>query len=313
MRNYAYGSTPNLFGDIKSFFRQGSILSILILINVIVWILVQSITVIGFLNNVPGNEVLEVLKHAFAIPAYTPLLTSRPWTMFTYMFLHFDVWHILFNMLWLYWFGRIFLEFLSSRLLLWVYLLGGLCGGLLYVLSFNLLPVFAPVMKDSFALGASASVMAIVAAISFFVPNYSIQLVLFGRLKIIYLAAVLFVFDFFMIPSGNAGGHIAHIGGAIMGTLFISIYKLRTSVLPYRQIGQTFENIFNFFRKKDQHTKNQQPFNGFRRPVSDEDFNLNKKSNQEKVDKILEKISKGGYDCLTKDEKEFLFKSSKKN
>ncbi|MEI7724364.1 MAG: rhomboid family intramembrane serine protease [Bacteroidota bacterium] len=310
MMNYNYNQNQNPFEEIKRFFRQGSALSLLILVNVAVWVLIQALKVIFFFNNSPEGEVLEIFKNAFAIPALVPALYLKPWTLITYNFLHFDIWHILFNMLWLFWFGKIFLEFLPSRQLVWIYFLGGISGGLFYVFAFNIFPVFAAVVPESFALGASASVMAIVAAIAVYVPNYTIQLFLFGRLKIIYLAVILFVFDFFMIPSGNAGGHIAHIGGALFGALYILFYRFsKTASLPGNP-PDFIRNFIHLFRRKPQ-TNQTYPGN-YGRPVSDEEYNLKKKDSQKRVDEILDKISRGGYDCLTKEEKEFLFKTSNK-
>jgi hypothetical protein len=213
-------------------------------------------------------------------------------------------------MLWLYWFGKIFLEFLTNRQLILVYFLGGISGGLLYVLAFNFFPVFADIVPVSFALGASASVMAIVTATAFYVPNYTIQLLLIGKLKIGYLAIILFVFDFFMIPSGNAGGHIAHIGGAIFGVVYIYIYR------TYHKSNQPFirESIFDkfetWFNKSKKNTYSSGGYTG--RPMSDDDFNKQKRENQQKIDSILEKISKGGYDSLTREEKDILFRTSGK-
>ncbi len=311
MMNYNYTQNQNPFDDIRRFFRQGSALSVLILVNVAVWVLVQALKVIFFFFNSPDvAAVVSILMQALAIPASIPMLYLRPWTVITYMFLHFDFWHILFNMFWLYGFGRIFLEFLPSKQLVLIYFLGGISGGLVYVLAFNTFPVFTPIVPVSFALGASASVMAIVTSVAVFVPNYTIQLFLFGKLKIIYLAVVLFVFDFFMIPSGNAGGHIAHIGGALFGAIYILMYRYSRTI---RQPGSStgfMRNGFNKFRRK---ARMEPSYGGnSSRPLSDEEYNLKKRDTQKRVDEILEKISKGGYDCLTKDEKEFLFKTSNK-
>lgn len=306
-----FGHATNPADEIRRFFRQGSALSVLILVNIAVWVLVQAIKVLFFFYNTPDSEtVYTIILHALAVPAYIPALIAKPWTIVTYMFLHVDIWHILFNMLWLYWFGRIFMEFLPSRQLLWIYFLGGISGGLIYVATFNTFPVFTNIVPVSFALGASASVMAIVTAISVYVPNYTIQLLLFGRLKIFYLALLLFVFDFFMIPSGNAGGHIAHIGGALFGAGYILVYKYLKAPAGTLKLPDFIQNLSNLFRSVK---KRVDPFEGnFTRPVSDEDYNLKKKDQQRKIDEILEKISKGGYDCLTKGEKEFLFKASNK-
>jgi membrane associated rhomboid family serine protease len=311
MMNYNYGQNQNPFDDIKRFFRQGSALSVLILFNVAVWVIVQAFKVVFFFYNSPDGEAVNtILLHALAIPASIPLLAVKPWTILTYMFLHFDFWHILFNMLWLYWFGRIFLEFLPSRQLVWIYILGGISGGLFYVFAFNIFPVFTAIVPVSFALGASASVMAIVTSIAVYVPNYTIQLFLFGRLKIIYLASILFVFDFFMIPSGNAGGHLAHIGGALFGAVYIMLFRFSKTTTQPGNPPDFIRNLINVFRKRAQ-TDDAYRGNSAR-PVSDEEYNLKKMDTQRKVDEILDKISKGGYDCLTKGEKEFLFKTSNK-
>jgi membrane associated rhomboid family serine protease len=311
MTNPFYNQPASPFDEVRRFFRQGSPLSVLILINIAVWLLVQVVRVLFFLFNKPESGLAAGwMLHLLAVPASVPVLMSKPWTLLTYMFFHVDVWHILFNVLWLYWFGRIFMEFLSGRKLLTVYLLGGLSGGVVYILAFNIFPVFQPAIPVSAALGASASVMAIVTAISFYVPDYSLQLILFGRVKIVYLAILLFIFDFFMIPSGNSGGHLAHIGGAIFGFLY-TLYLKNFSPA----IGKGYRNSFStgfrdiFGNKESRNTTYQHPGE---RPVTDEEYNRRKNENQQRIDIILEKISKGGYDSLTREEKEFLFKTSGK-
>ena len=227
------------------------------------------------------------------------------------MFLHIDFLHMLFNMLWLFWFGKIFLEFLSSKQLVMTYLIGVIACGVVYILAVNIFPVFHSIVPESLALGASASVMAIVTAISFFVPNYSIQLIFLGRIKIIYIAIILFVLDFFAIPSGNPGGHLAHIGGALWGFIYVLTLK--------RRVGNTvsslgFSSLFNRIKQGLRFSQHQKPSSPAdqQRPMTDEEYNFNKIQYQKKIDEILDKIAKGGYDSLTKDEKEFLFKSSGK-
>lgn len=311
MMNYNAAPEHHPIEDAKRFFREGSVLSLLILLNVCVWALIQVLKVFFFFLHGPGADPLTTgLMHSLAIPASLPVLVLKPWTLVTYMFLHFDFWHILFNMMWLYWFGKIFLEFLPSRQLLLIYLLGGISGGLVYVLAFNVFPVFSGIVGASWALGASASVMAIVTAISIYVPNYTIQLLLIGRLKIFYLALILFVFDFFMIPSGNAGGHLAHIGGAIFGALYIVVYRYSVTA----GTGSVLDGLRSLFKTKSTSGRQEhfsRPQNG--RPMTDDEYNTRKRDNQRRIDEILEKISKGGYDSLTREEKDFLFKSSNKH
>ena len=274
------------FGDgIKSFFCSGSVLSWLLIVNVGVWLCVCVASLAAWLYKIPVEVVEMWGSNYLAVPADVSRLLVRVWTPLSYMFLHFDFWHIFINMLWLYWFGRIFLEFLSSRKLLTVYLWGGIFGALFFTLSYNIFPVFDTVRFDAYALGASASVMAIVMATSFHVPRYTLNLFIFGRVRLIWIALVYLVIDVLSIRHGNAGGHIAHLGGALFG--FLYAVNLKKS----------------FFKKKVKPSKTYHYTN-------DELYNIRKKQEQEEIDRILDKISKHGYDVLSKKEKEALFKKS---
>ena len=305
-----YGGQFNMqnpFADLKSFFKSKNMLVKLIIINVVVWL---SIMVLIVLFDLFNSSLADTLLQWLAVPAALEKLITHPWTLFTYMFLHLDFWHILFNMLWLYWFGRIFLEYLSERQLLSTYILGGLAGALFYILSFNIFPKFQDAYVMSIALGASASVMAIVVAISYYVPNYSINLLFLGPVRIIYIALFSIVMDILMIRSANSGGHLAHLGGAIWG--FYYIYMLKK--------GTDFSKLFAAFSWKyltqpfmrPKKTKFKNVYTN-PRTTTDEDYNLQKNQDQEKVDAILDKISKSGYESLTKQEKELLFRTSNKN
>ncbi|MGE5425289.1 MAG: rhomboid family intramembrane serine protease [Syntrophothermus sp.] len=283
-------------------------LSRLIIINILVWIFVKVVLVITSLYRTPQEYAEILLMTNLAVPAYLPSLLSRPWTIFTYMFLHFDFLHILFNMLWLYWFGKIFLTYLSQRKLLITYIAGGIAGALLYILFYNTFPLFEDSLRNSMALGASASVMAIVMGISFYVPNYNIQLIFIGPVKIIYLALILFILDFFSMSGTNSGGHIAHIGGALFGVLYVLFLKKAPYANGNR--GNFAKSFSSAFTRKQKASSNSHAS----RPMSDEEYNISKTERQQKIDTILEKISKGGYDSLTKEEKDYLFKASgKKN
>ncbi|HKL67982.1 MAG TPA: rhomboid family intramembrane serine protease, partial [Bacteroidales bacterium] len=213
----------NIVGEMKEQFRKGTNLLKLIYINAAVFLVMAVLQIISVLSNSPAisSSVVEFL----AVPASSPELIKKPWTVITYMFLHQGFFHILFNMLWLYWFGRIFSDYFDQKKLVSLYILGGLSGALLYILSFNIFPAFADVIHLSIALGASASVMAIVVATATFVPDYSVYLFLLGKVKIKYIAIGIFlltsVFDF----SVNTGGKIAHIGGAIMGYVYATRYR----------------------------------------------------------------------------------------
>ena len=304
--NTTYSSSQNPLENFREFFRNNNMLVKLIVINVLVWLVIMFIDVIFYLFKA---DFTDGLLQWLAVPASLSKLLVRPWTLLTYMFLHYDFWHILFNMLWLYWFGRIFLEYLNERQLLATYLFGGLAGAAFYILSYNIFPKFQDAYLMSMALGASASVMAIVVAISFYVPNYRIHLLFFGPVKIYYIAILSIILDVLMIRSGNSGGHLAHLGGAIWG--FYYVYMLRK--------GTDFSTLLNSIpRIKSSPGKKKARKSGFRnvytnaRTVSDEDYNLQKKHNQEQIDRILEKISKSGYESLTREEKELLFRTSNK-
>jgi membrane associated rhomboid family serine protease len=291
-----------IWDEIKLTFRNGSNLTRLIYINITVFVLLTIVAVIGFLLN--DTFISGKALDLFSVPASFNALILRPWTLITYMFTHKDIWHILFNMLWLYWFGRIFLEYLDGRKLVAVYLLGGICGALVYILSFNIFPVFTGIVADSVAIGASASVMAVVISIAAYVPDYTMNLLLLGRIKIKYMALAIFILTSILDFSVNSGGKLAHIGGAFFGYFYIM--NLRHG----HDIGKGINRIIDFFatlfkpRKKLRVTH---------KKVPDEfEYNKIKAEHQKRINRILDKISKGGYDSLTREEKETLFKESQK-
>ncbi len=293
---------------LRQFLTGRSLLPKLILINIIIWLLIQVLAVFAFLTNTPPGRPVASLYEAIttwlAVPADTAELLSKPWTLVTYMFLHLDFLHILFNMLWLYWFGKIFLEYLNNRQLLFTYLSGGLAGGLLYILAFNFFPVFDPVIERSVALGASASVLAIVVAIAFYVPGYTLHLLFIGPVKIKYIAIISVIIDFLMIRSDNAGGHIAHLGGAFWGFMYIKLLRTGYDISSLSQLFKKMNFLTRLTKRKRFHYKK---VHRQSRPLTDEEFNLQKVENQQKTDRILEKIKYSGYESLTRAEKEFLF------
>lgn len=299
---YQSYSHQSIWDGIKDSFKEGSNLTRLIYINFGVFLIVKIVGVLTFLFNLETSQV-PFLVYWLSVPAETSALLGRPWTVFTYMFLHEGFLHILMNMLWLFWFGRIFLSYLDQKKLLSIYLIGGLTGAATYIFAYNLFPVFESALFGSYALGASASVMAVVLATVIYVPNHVIHLVFIGPVKIKYIALFFIATDVLSIADGNAGGHLAHLGGAFYGWLFIS--QLRKG----KDISSGFNSLMNSFfglfkkRKMKVSYKNTQK-------MDDKEYNKAKKQNQEHLDAILEKIAKSGYDSLSKEEKEILFKSS---
>ncbi|MDY0102577.1 MAG: rhomboid family intramembrane serine protease [Lentimicrobium sp.] len=309
-----YPTTHSPFERIKVFFSSRQPLPMLILVNLAVWISILLVSNFAFLFSSPeaGSDgsyklhLTNAILNYFAIPANINVLLSKPWTLLTYMFLHTEFFHILFNMLWLYWFGVIFVQYLSQRQLLGTYIFGGIAGALLYVAAFNLFPVFDVARESALALGASASVLAIVVAISFYVPEYTIHLLLIGPVKIKYIAIFTVILDVFMISSANAGGHIAHLGGALWGFLWIKM-------IPGFDPTSIFEPLLNLSKPKTL----RKPKRKFRvhhndRPMNDDDYNRQKAEKQKRMDAILDKISRSGYDSLTREEKDLLFSNSNK-
>ena len=228
-----------LWEDIKATFRKGNSLTRLIYINIGLFLLISVIGIIGYLLVNP--EISDQTIRFLSVPSSMNTLLYRPWTLFTYMFTHRELLHILVNMLWLYWFGMIFLEYFDQKKLVAVYILGGLAGAITYVASYNIFPAFATVVEDSIPLlGASASVMAIVIAIAAYVPDYTVTLFLFGRIKIKYIAIVIFILTSVLDFSVNSGGKLAHIGGCAFR---LSLYGKLQAGARYQQMVQQVHRL----------------------------------------------------------------------
>lgn len=301
---YQSYSHQSIWAGIKNSFKEGSVLSKLIYINLGVFLIVKLVAVVTFLmgfSSEDGNFIMNWLS----LPADSSTLLYRPWTIFSYMFLHESFIHILFNMLWLFWFGKIFLTSLDPKKLLSIYLIGGLTGAATYIFAFNIFPVFENVLPVAIAYGASASVMAVVVATVSYSPNYIVNLVFIGQVKIKYIALFFIITDILNIPNGNAGGHLAHLGGAFYGWLFIS--QLRKGNDISLGFNQMMDAVFSWFKSE----KKMKVTHKKTRTMNNKEYNKAKKQKQESLNVILEKISKSGYDSLSKEEKEVLFKSSK--
>jgi len=292
----------SITSEIRDSFKFGSNLTKLIYINLAVFLAYNLIRVIFFLGGTPlGDSLAQYL----AVPADTSALLSKPWTIFTYMFFHEEFLHILFNMLWLYWFGLFFLEYLSQKKLVGVYIMGGLSGAVFYILLFNVLGAFREALPLAIALGASASVLAVTIAIATLKPNLSINLMFIGPLQLKYLALFSVILDIISIPISNPGGHIAHLGGAIFGYLFI--IAGRQNIDLTKPIILILD-LFTGKKEPRSHLKVD-----YRKPLTDYDYNKRKFNQQVGLDKILDKIAKSGYDSLSKEEKETLFKFKDKS
>lgn len=274
-------------------FKSGNPLFLFIGLNVIVFLIINLVLLFEFILNSTG-QISNFIHLQLAMPASLGDLLYKPWTFVTYMFTQRAFFHLLFNMLWLFWLGKIFLEFLNRRQFIFTYLAGGLAGALIFLILYNTIPVFSASVNNSILLGASASVSAIVVGAAVLVPDYSIRLLFFGNVRLVYLAIAFVALDLIGIAGGNPGGNIAHLGGALLGYLYVSQLKK----------GNDWSKLF--IRKEKKH-----PFKVYKNenPIPSK----SSKPNQAYIDAILDKILQSGYKSLTNAEKNALFKASKED
>lgn len=295
-----------IFDDFKNAFsRPNNGLIQIILINIVVFLFIAVVwVVLKFSNNI---GFLSLVTDQLELPSSLYRLLYKPWTLFTYFFTHQDIFHILFNMLFLYWFGKIIDEYLGNRRLINLYILGGLVGGILYIAMYNLLPYFANQVELSTMLGASGAVYAVVVGAATLMPNYTFHLLFIGPVRIKWIAIFYVVISFVQLRAGNEGGNFAHLGGALLG--FIYIKQLRNGVDIGRPVTAIAGFFSSLFKKKPvmrvtYQNKNKSVAGGYGPTHSI--------PNQDEIDMILDKINRSGYESLTKEEKQKLFKASQK-
>jgi membrane associated rhomboid family serine protease len=288
----------------------------LIAINLLVF---MTVLVVRVLMTIGGlGDWYEQGMTYLMMPAAVYRWISQPWSILTYMFLHEGFFHIIFNMLFLYWFGMLVHQYLGSRKLTNLYILGGLAGGLFYVLIYNIAPFFNNAVDSSLMLGASAGVFAIVVGAATLAPNTTFMLILIGPVKIKYIAIFYVILSFANTIGANAGGELAHLGGALMGFLYVNqLRKGRDLGIPVQRVGIFFENFFS--KKSKVHVSYRKKSTG---PSFGSTFSKSPKTSseaphagdatQEEIDRILDKIADKGYDALSKEEKRKLFEFSKK-
>ncbi len=294
--------TGSITNDIKHQFRYGNMVMKLIFVNAGVFLFFGILYLISFIFQ--NNSFYNLLLRQLEMPASLGVLLHQPWSAFTYMFLHTAFFHAVFNMLWLYWFGEIFVLYLGDKKILPLYILGGIAGAVIYILAYNLLPVFKPQVDVSMMLGASASIFAIVFAAATLNPDYEIRLMFLGSIKIKYIAVVSLLLDVINIPYGNAGGYIAHVGGALSGYFYIK--ALQGGFDFAAPLNKFFNSISNLFKPK---SNIKVTYKNEARQAA----NISRtKTEQQRIDEILDNIARSGYDSLTKEEKDFLFNYSKK-
>ena len=295
----------NFISELKDRFNRGNICLQFIYINVGIFVVTTLISVFLLLFNWDATSWLNYLE----LPAWMPQFWAQPWSVFTYMFLHAGILHLLFNVLWLYWFGQLFLSFFSARHFRGLYILGGLCGGLLYLLAYNVFPYFKAYIYGSYLLGASASVLAIVVATAVRQPEFRVNFLLVGSVRLKYVALFMVVTDLLFVTSNNAGGHIAHLGGALAGWWFAA--GLRKGTDTTKWINNVIDWLQGGWKIKRTSKKPKMKVHYGGR-TSDYEYNARKKEQDDEVDRILDKLKKSGYSSLTTEEKKRLFDASKR-
>jgi len=282
-----------IINDIKDIFRKGNMLNRIILINIILFVILVLIKLFFF-------PYFQSILKQISISGNLMTFVYKPWTLLTYMFVHVELYHLIVNLLVYYWFGNILGDLIGDKKIFPIYLLGGLSGGLFFLVYSYLIGT------NTLLMGASAGIMATVGAAAFLAPNYQFNLILIGKTPLKYIAIAYVIIDLAMISNQhNVGGHIAHIGGLIMGVLFIYLLKNGTDLsIIINKYSQILVSLF----KSEQKTK----LVVLHKNVKNKKNQLSKTS-QHELDKILEKVKKKGYDNLTKEEKEALFIASKNN
>lgn len=291
-------NSRNFIEEIKYQLSHGTMTNKLIIYNVFVFAVILILNIL----NLSLNQI-SFTEYFFTLDTNLSGFVLKPWGIVTSIFSHFEIWHLIFNMLFLYFSGQLFEQIFDKRRLWQTYLFGGISGGMLEIVAHYLFPSFQN--ADQVVVGASGSIMAIFTAIAFHSPNIRVNL--FGIFPVrIYIIAIFFLLnDLIGIadPSGNVA-HFAHLGGAIFGLISIQSLHSKNNIL--RILGDFFDRIKMLFTPSKSRKSNKSKFK------TDEEYNLEKKQRQQKTDAILDKISKSGYESLTKEEKDFLFNQSKK-
>lgn len=285
------------YKQIQNSFKSGDMTMRLIYINIFLFILVAIFRVVLKLFNVD----LFYISQWFSVPSNLLELKTHFWTPITYMYYHEEFFHILFNMLMLFWFGKIFVMYFSEKKLLSLYVFGGLVGAFIYVLAYNIFPFYEDSVKHSILMGASGSIMAIILAVAVKAPDMELNLLLLGRVKLKWIAATMILISFFGVTSENGGGEMAHLGGALGGAVFALVDRRGVDITAFISIVINF--FVNLFKPKPKIKKTVY----HAQKMSRGDYNQMKAQNEKEIDDILDKIKTSGYESLTAEEKRKLF------
>ncbi len=292
----------SILEDLKLHFRAGDITTKLIFWNVVLFVVPNVVEAISRLFGNTSSYLFYV-----SLSSVPSELFWKPWSIVSYSFFHAGIWHIVFNMLMLNFAGRLFLTFFPQKQLLGLYIAGGVFAGFLYILGYMFFPALVNI--NASLVGASASIMAILFATVAYSPLMEIRLLLIGNVKLWHVALALIVIDLIQLPAENTGGHMAHLGGAFFGYIYIIQLKAGRDIVSW--IAHIPESISLLFsgKKKAKMTKVHRNYTVRQQKTTSRIVTKDKA--QQQIDEILDKISKSGYDSLTKEEKEFLFRAGK--
>ncbi|MDB5242405.1 MAG: rhomboid family intrarane serine protease [Spirosoma sp.] len=305
-----------LFDDFRSeFSKPNNTLVQLILINTVVFLTL--LLAKAGLMMAQNTHMYNIIMAQLMIPSGIRSFLYKPWTLITYFFTHDDIFHILYNMLFLYWFGKLIDEYLGNRRLVGLYMMGGIAGGLLFLLMYNTVPYFQGLSDTGKMLGASAAAFSVAVGAATLLPNYTFHLLFFGPVRIKYIVFFFITFSIAKAVGGNnVGGELSHIGGALMGFFYVKLLQNGTDIgRPIYWLMESWSSIFRpmpavkvSYRQRSNASTQASPFasaSGSSSTLSTPD--------QDEVDMILDKISRSGYESLTREEKQKLFRASQRN
>ncbi len=288
----------NIIDDLKLQYKIGGIVIRLIIWNIALFVIPFLVFSILSLMGI----TIDYLQYV-GLSSNPTVFITQPWTVLTYAFFHTGIMHVLFNLIVLNFAGRLFITYFTGKQLLGLYVLGAVFAGIVYILVFYILAIDAPIV------GASAAIMAILVAVTTYNPLMDLRLLIIGTVKLWHVTAVILFIDLMQLRSGNMGGHISHLAGALFGFLFIKLLENGTD------LSKIVSGVVNFFQNRFQRGKTspfKKVYKSHQKPVPKLVSKIIvKDKNQQQIDEILDKISQSGYDSLSQNEKEFLFKVGK--
>lgn len=300
----------SIIADLKNTYRNGGMTVKLIFVNVLVFIVIAILEIISrIIGGTNGSLILTIIDTIFSLSTAIGQFVFKPWGLFTSIFTHYTFLHLFFNMIFLFGIGRIFEQFFSPKRLLYTYILGGIFGGLLEIIAQLLLPGFS----GSIVIGASGAVMAVLVATAFYQPQLTISVWGLFNMRLIYLALIFILINLYNVGMGTKDGtaYFAHLGGALLGYISVRNPFSATNIINRGiRSGDWLISLFKPKTKNGNFRYSKSKASEANRFKTDAEYNMEAKQRQEKIDVILDKISKSGYESLTKGEKEFLFKQS---